>query len=80
MRYDRGHSGFPDPLPEGVELPGPVRLCAEADLLPDGSFGRQWLIVAGEGVMVFQGDGKALNRRCRSSRTRRRSPWLEVGS
>ncbi|RKY60310.1 MAG: ABC transporter ATP-binding protein [Candidatus Latescibacterota bacterium] len=50
--------GFPDPLPEGVKFSEQVRLCLEADLLPDGSFGRQWLVVAGDQVTILREDGR----------------------
>jgi ATP-binding cassette subfamily B protein len=42
-----------EPLPENVKLEEPVRLCITADLLPDGSFGRQWLVVTDETVRVY---------------------------
>ena len=32
---------FLDTLPENISVEEPVRVCASADLLPDGSFGKQ---------------------------------------
>ncbi|RKY00057.1 ABC transporter ATP-binding protein [Candidatus Poribacteria bacterium] len=49
--------------PEGMELPGPVRLWVESDLLPDGSFGREYLAVAGGRLFVLsEREGKAEKR------------------
>jgi ATP-binding cassette subfamily B protein len=41
-----------EPLPEGVEVEGPVRLSVEADLLPEGAFGRELLVVTEAKVRV----------------------------
>jgi len=47
-------------LPDGVKIGEPVRLCVEADLLPDGTFGAQWLVVTPSRVLVVsQQDGQA---------------------
>jgi ATP-binding cassette, subfamily B, bacterial len=46
-----------DPLPEGVELPEEPRLCVKADLLPDGAFGEEWLVVTGDRVLVYGPNG-----------------------
>jgi len=48
-----------EPLPEGLSLDGPVRLSVEADVLPDGSFGRELLVVAGDAVHVVTLEGDA---------------------
>jgi len=42
-----------DSLPENINVQEPVRVCASADLLPDGSFGKQWLLITNEKVLVF---------------------------
>ena len=41
------------PLPQDAQVDGPVRLCVQADLLPDGSFGKAWLAVTHERAWVF---------------------------
>ena len=44
--------------PEGFEPDEHVRVCAEADLLPDGRFGREWLVIGEERLWVIaEGDG-----------------------
>ena len=48
-----------EPLPEGLSFDGQVRLSVEADVLPDGSFGRELLVVAGDAVHVVTLDGDA---------------------
>jgi ATP-binding cassette subfamily B protein len=48
---------YHEPLPDGVELDEALRLCVEADLRPDGSFGREWLAVTSSAVRVFSLDG-----------------------
>ncbi|MGD9518395.1 MAG: ABC transporter ATP-binding protein [Armatimonadota bacterium] len=50
-------------LPEGVKVEGAVRLCVEADLRPDGSFGHEWLVVTEDRVLVLtQVDGGVTQR------------------
>ncbi|MGC9318548.1 MAG: ABC transporter transmembrane domain-containing protein [Armatimonadota bacterium] len=44
--------------PEGFHPEEDVRLCAEADLLPEGRFGREWLIV-GQSRLWVVSDGDA---------------------
>ncbi|MEA3399637.1 MAG: ABC transporter transmembrane domain-containing protein [Armatimonadota bacterium] len=44
--------------PEGFDPGEDVRLCAEADLRPDGRFGREWLVV-GESRLWVVSDGDA---------------------
>ncbi len=53
-----------EPLPPGVPSEMQARLCMTADLLPDGSYGRQWLVVEGDTVRVFapSGNGAAKER------------------
>ena len=48
-----------EPLPEGLSVEGPVRLSVEADLRPDGSFGRELLVVTAEKVRVVTLDDAA---------------------
>ncbi|MFP4057535.1 MAG: ABC transporter transmembrane domain-containing protein [Candidatus Brocadiia bacterium] len=48
-----------EPLPQGVRLNESVRLSAEADLLPDGSFGKELLVVTDRAVRVYPLDGSA---------------------
>ena len=48
-----------EPLPAGFQLDEPVRLSVEADLRPDGSFGRELLVVTAEKVHVVTVDGEA---------------------
>jgi len=44
-------------LPEGIDLGEEIRLCAEADLRPDGRFGREWLAVGETALWVVSEDG-----------------------
>ena len=53
---------FLDTLPENISVEEPVRVCASADLLPDGSFGKQWLLVTNENILVFT-DGEVPTKR-----------------
>ena len=53
---------FLDTLPENISVEEPVRVCASADLLPDGSFGKQWLLVTNEKILVFT-DGEVPTKR-----------------
>ena len=53
------------PIPEDVQQavdriqPGAqVHLLAFSDLAPDGSFGEQWIALAGERVLVFSSNGE----------------------
>ncbi len=46
-----------EPLPEGLSVEGPVRLSVEADLRPDGSFGKELLVVTADKVRVVALDG-----------------------
>ena len=50
-------------LPEGIQLEGPVRLCAEADLRPDGSLGEEWLVVTDAHLLVFSRNGAGIEQR-----------------
>jgi len=50
-------------LPEGVAVDGQVRLCLEGDLHPDGSFGKEWLIVTDEKLLVFSQNGAGVKQR-----------------
>ncbi len=52
-----------NPLPEGVQVDGEVRLCLEADLHPDGSFGQEWLVVTDAQLLVFGKNGAGLQPR-----------------
>jgi ATP-binding cassette subfamily B protein len=54
---------FNDPIPEGASLEEPVRLCVEADLHPDGHFGREWLVVTEDRLCVLVGDGDGVETR-----------------
>jgi len=51
----------PEPLPESLKarVREPVRAWAAADLRPDGSYGREWLVVTTDRVQVFAEDGIA---------------------
>ncbi len=42
-----------DALPDGTQLDEPVRLSVQADLRPDGSFGREWLVVTQDHLLVL---------------------------
>ncbi|MBM3239317.1 ABC transporter ATP-binding protein [Candidatus Poribacteria bacterium] len=53
---------FLDTLPENISVKEPVRVCASADLLPDGSFGKQWLLITNEKVLVFTDGGVPTKR------------------
>lgn len=46
-------------LPEGLKVEGPVKLAVEADLLPDGAFGRELLVVTAQEVRVVALGGAA---------------------
>ncbi len=50
-------------LPDSAHFDEPVRLCVQADLHPDGSFGREWLAVTDTRVLVFGEDGAGCERR-----------------
>ena len=41
-----------DPLPDGFAPEGELRLCVKADLLPDGSYGQEWLVVTDSQLYV----------------------------
>ena len=57
-----------EPLPEGVQIAEPVRLCVEADLRPDGAFGTEWLVVTDSHVrVVSQDDPPSRGRRSTAS-------------
>ena len=47
-----------EPLPTGFSVREPVRLSVEADLLPDGSFGKELLVVTERTVHVVTLDGQ----------------------
>ncbi len=52
-----------DPLPEGFVPEGELRLCVKADLLPDGSYGAEWLVVTDSQVyVVANGDLQPVTR------------------
>ncbi len=51
------------PLPEGAQIDGEVRLCLEADLHPDGTSGKEWMVVTEAQVLVFGRNGDGLQRR-----------------
>ena len=51
------------PLPENLNISEPVRICESADLLPEGSFGREWLVVTQDRVLVFAADGEVPAKR-----------------
>ena len=63
-----------EPLPKGLAFDEPVRLSVECDLLPDGSFGRELLVVTAQKVRVITvGDGvggSATQKRGTASRGR----------
>jgi ATP-binding cassette subfamily B protein len=50
-------------VPQDLCLSEPIKLCVASDLLPDGTFGRQWLIVAGEKLLIFASDDVKAQRR-----------------
>jgi len=50
-------------LPEGIQLDESIRLCAEADLHPDGSLGDEWLIVTEANLLVFSRNGAGIEQR-----------------
>lgn len=50
-------------LPDGIDVEEPVRLCVEADLHPDGSFGQEWLAITQSRIVVFSRDGKEVRKR-----------------
>lgn len=54
-------------LPEGIQLDESIRLCAEADLHPDGSLGDEWLIVTDANLLVFSRNGGGIEQRIRLS-------------
>ncbi|HPD14838.1 MAG TPA: ABC transporter ATP-binding protein [Planctomycetota bacterium] len=51
-----------EPLPPGLAFDEPVRMSVAADLRPDGSFGRELLVVAGERVFVVTVGGISSSR------------------
>lgn len=50
-------------LPEGLSISEPVRLCLEADLRPDGTFGREWLVATDNRVRVYAENGAVVEPR-----------------
>ena len=52
-----------EPLPGDIQLEEPARLCVQADLHRDGSFGKEWLVVTDARVYVFTQDGEVVNQR-----------------
>ncbi|MBM4040145.1 MAG: ABC transporter ATP-binding protein [Planctomycetes bacterium] len=48
-----------DPVPKELGIEGQVRLSVEADLLPDGSFGKELLVVTADKLRVVALDGAA---------------------
>ena len=67
---------FLDTLPENISVEEPVRVCASADLLPDGSFGKQWLLVTNENILVFT-DGEVPTKRLEFSLSELESPKVD---
>ena len=49
-----------EPLPEGIEIEEPVRMSVEADMHPDGSFGKEWLVVTADRLCVFAQNGDSV--------------------
>ncbi len=45
-------------LPEGYDAGEPVRLVAETDLLPDGRFGREWLVIGQSTLRIVAENGE----------------------
>ncbi len=55
-----GNAGSTSPCtPEGLGPSEPLRVCAQSDLLPDGRFGREWLIIGETKLWVMADDGGA---------------------
>jgi len=50
-------------LPEGIQLEASIRLCAGADLLPNGSLGDEWLVVTEADLLVFSRNGGGVEQR-----------------
>ncbi|MHB9107292.1 MAG: ABC transporter transmembrane domain-containing protein [Armatimonadota bacterium] len=50
-------------LPDGIQLDESIRLCAEADLHPDGSLGDEWLVVTEANLLVFSKNGTGIEQR-----------------
>jgi len=67
---------FLDSLPENISVEEPIRVCASADLLPDGSFGKQWLLVTNEKVLIFT-DGEVPTKRLELSLGELESPKVD---
>jgi ATP-binding cassette subfamily B protein len=67
---------FLDTLPENISVKEPVRVCASADLLPDGSFGKQWLLITNEKVLVFT-DGGVPTKRLELTLSELKSPKVD---
>lgn len=53
----------PVSVPDGIPESGDIRLCLEADLLPDGRFGREVLLLADGQLRVYQETGGAWSLR-----------------
>ena len=45
------------PVPTGISLSEEARLCVETDILPDGSFGKGWLVVTATHLRVYLQEG-----------------------
>jgi len=52
-----------EPLPEGFQIEEPVRICLLADLHPDGSFGKEWLVVTEKQIYVLAQNGAGVETR-----------------
>ncbi len=57
-RERRAAAGLLDALPEGVAVDGPIQASVTADLLPDGRFGSEWLVVTSDRVRVYTEDAQ----------------------
>jgi len=51
------------PLPQNLGISEPVRVCEAADLLSEGSFGREWFVVTQDKVLVFTANGEVPTKR-----------------
>jgi len=64
-------------LPEDADLDVPIRLCVESDLHDDGSFGRQWLVVTNDELLILSTNGSGTQVKHRLPLAELRDPKAE---
>jgi len=66
-----------DALPDGLDLGESVRISVRSDLLPDGEYGEEWLVVTDSRALVVERDGEGARVRWESALTELSEPKAE---